>query len=178
MEEQKYDKLDILYNSSVRCPYCHMRIRKYTNTCPRCGIQKQQVFYASNQKAQLAMKNHTGEKVFLTMRRPNDVSFTGMILCLVFGGWFGLHCFRVGRWIRGTSIAILFAGGVIVSSILVKVNPDLIHNSPTSKFLGMFPTLWCFVIGASLILYDVAAIVFAFFKYPVRLGEAINVKTK
>lgn len=177
-EETKYEKLDILYNTSVRCPYCKARILKYTNTCARCGVQKQQIYYASNEKARMAMKKHTGEKVFMSYRRPNDVSFTGMVLCLFFGGWFGLHCFRVGRWLRGTLIAVLLVGGVVISGIFLGIDKSIVYDSAPQRFFRIFPTLWLFIFGFGMWVYDVCAVVFAFFKYPIRLGEAVNVGKK
>ena len=159
--------LDRLYNSTVRCPYCRARIKKYTTTCIRCGVHKRQIFDSSNLEAKKVMKEKSGAKIFKTRRRPEDVSFTRMSMLVFFLGLFGQHCFHVGRKIRGW----FFVASTIIGFTTVFVPPAWMDYFSNIDEILLFPTAY-FII-ASLVLwgYDIVAIVFGFFKYPIRLGE-------
>ena len=165
-------RLDYLYNKNVRCPYCHARILKYTTTCTRCGIHKKQIFEASNVRAKEIIKAKTGEKIFMMRRRPDDVSFTRMIIMLI-GGLFGAHCFYVGRRIRGWFFVIctiiglmsVFIVGPFVPDSVMKIFTDVSMPFPTDFFFAASFVCWA---------YDFVAVVFGFFKYPVRLGESLK----
>ncbi|MDR0462358.1 MAG: hypothetical protein LBG88_03455 [Christensenellaceae bacterium] len=168
--------LDRLYNSNVRCPYCRVKILKYTTTCPRCGIHKKQIFDASNLEAKKILKDKTGQKIFKIRRRPDDVSFTRMSMLSLLAGFSGAHCFHVGRNIRGWAIVICSILGV------VSIFAPMAWRAPfeTMKLYDqinmLFPTDFFFVAALGMWGYDFVSIVFGFFKYPVRLGEKAVVK--
>ena len=169
-------RLDYLYNKDVRCPYCHARIVKYTTTCPRCGIHKKQIFEASNVRAKEIMKAKTGEKIFMTRHRPDDVVFMRMVMLSLVCGLFGAHCFYVGRRIRGYIILFSTIFGLI-SAICVQIFvPDSVMQYFRSTII-LFPTD-IFLVGAFICwAYDFFGVVFGFFKYPIRLGEDVPAKT-
>ena len=165
-------RLDYLYNKNVRCPYCHAKILKYTSTCTRCGVHKRQIFEASNIRAKEIMRAKTGEKIFMTRRRPNDVSFTRMAILLIFG-LFGAHCFYAGRRIRGYFLMSCMIVGLVGFTLSEFILPHSVINIftdanlpfPTDVLLGVAFVCWA---------YDVFAVVFGFFKYPIRLGDSVK----
>ena len=165
--------LDILYTSNVRCPYCGARIVKFSTTCPRCGIHKKQISESSNIRAKEIKKQKTGEKVFMTRYRPNDVMFTTMIMLLVLG-MFGAHCFYVGRKIRGWIIVSFLTIGVIGALFPQDWRRAYTEFVPIDYF--PFITDWFFGIAIIIWVFDIFAVVFGIFKYPVRLGDKVDDK--
>ena len=175
MVREKIDpELDYLYNKNVRCPYCHAKILKYTTTCRRCGIHKRQIFEASNVRAKEIMKERSGAKIFMTRRKPSDVSFTRMAMLLIVG-LFGAHCFYVGRKIRAWFFVICTTLGLICVIIVGAFVPQSAIEVFTNKSIP-FPTDFLIVASLACWAYDIFAVVFGFFKYPIRLGEMPNTK--
>jgi hypothetical protein len=163
-------RLDHLYNRNVRCPYCHAKILKYTTTCPRCGVHKKQIFDASNARAKQMQKEKTGGKIFLTRRRPDDVSFTKMAFLILPLGLFGAHWFYIGRRYRAWFMlvaTIIGLSGIFIPESVRDIFMGFYLPFPTDAFLLASILMWA---------YDTFAVVFGFFKYPIRLGEQ-NEKT-
>jgi len=182
MKKEIDPKLDYLYNTTVRCPYCHSRILKYTSVCPRCGITKHQIHGASNKRAKEIMKNKTGELIFMSRRRPDDVTFTGMALRSFIGGLFGWHCFYCGRKIRGWIMLICGVVGLVgVACTASPKNPMRMYFEShilfgTHELLPPFDLL--LIVAFCLHALDFFCIALGAFKYPVRLGEPLNATTK
>ena len=169
-------ELDRLYVRTVRCPYCKARIRKYTTTCARCGVHKMQVLDASNKRAKEIIKGKTGEKVLKTKNKPHDITFTRMALLLIFG-LLGTHNFYVGRRWRGM-IMLSFVLITILFLFIFPMGPmsdgleGMHHVRKMFVDRGLlFPADFLFVIAFFMWGYDTLAIIFGFYKYPVRLGE-------
>ena len=131
-------------------------------------MHKKQLSEGSNLRAKKAKKERTGEKLFMTRRRPVDVSFTAMSLFLILG-MFGAHCFFVGRKIRGWIIAIFF----IIGSSGYFIPQDWRQAYSDSINIAYFPFVTdIFLIAAvTMWIFDIFAVVFGFFAYPIRLGD-------
>jgi len=164
-------RLDAMYNRTVRCPYCRTRIAKYTTTCEKCGITKDQIFYASNKQAKKIIKEKTGEKIFKTRHRPDDVMFTTMAIFTILFGLFGVHDFYVGRRIRGWMQVSFIAIGFVVFMV-TSIHPLLPARNLFEDNGWVFPTDWLALIAVILWVVDAFAVVFGMYKYPVRLAEA------
>ena len=163
--------LDYLYNSNVRCPYCRAKIRRYTTTCIRCGIHKSQIAAASNIRAKQIMREGTGEQIFMTRRRPSDVSFTAMILLLIVG-IFGTHCFHVGRKIRGNIILIstmIGFGGILVYALFPHIRGQWLSLTGTHDL--PLPNELLVIVALCMWVFDIFCVILGLFKYHVRLGE-------
>lgn len=181
--EQKYDKrLDKLYTSSVKCPYCKNKIQKLQTVCSRCGLHKMQIAYASNKRAKEMMGSESG-KIIKMRRRPNDVKMSQMGWRLVLG-IFGIHNFYTGRKIRGfimLGCMIIF----VLQALVFPIGKVIQLEGGGMEYVGMHP--WreaCIDWGApfpldflgvtALILWisDIFGVILGWYKYPVRLGEA------
>lgn len=179
--EQKYDKrLDKLYTSSVKCPYCKNKIQRLQTVCSRCGLHKIQIAYASNKRAKEMMGSEAG-KIVKMRRCPNDVKLSQMGWRLVLG-IFGVHNFYTGRKIRGW----IMLGCMLIFVLQAIVFPfgKVIQNDGGLEYVGMHPwRLACIDWGApfpldffgaiALILWlsDIFGVILGWYKYPVRLGE-------
>jgi len=179
LKRQIDPRLDRLFNKNVRCPYCKAKILKYTTTCARCGIHKQQLIDASNKSAKEMKKQKSGGKIFMTRNRPDDISFTKMALLLLVG-LFGAHNFYVGRKMRGFLMLAFLAIGMIfvfIFPISAQAADGTMGMHPTRKSfeqaMGGMPFPTDFLIAAAVIMwaFDAIAIIFGFYKYPIRLGE-------
>lgn len=176
MEQRKQldPRLEHLYLSNMRCPYCKNLINKGELSCTRCGVHKEQIFNASNERAKEIMRKKTGEKIFMTRTRPHDVSFTKMLLFGLLGA-FGVHNFIVGRKKRGWFIVIAWIVFLTFLFIFPYGTPannyQDIHPIRENFKNSLFPT--DFLIAVVLIIWavDIFGIVLGFFKYPVRLGD-------
>jgi len=166
--------LDYLYNSNVRCPYCHGRILKYTTTCPRCGVTKKQIGTASNKRAKEIMENKTGEMIFMSRRRPRDVKFTDMAIRLL-GGLFGWHCFYSGRKVRGRLMLIMSIIGLLGVIIFMPDHPWRVAVQSIYLMQNIelrFPTDFLLMVTFIMWVWDICGVVFGYYKYPIRLGDA------
>ena len=176
--EQKYDpKLDRLYTSVVKCPYCKNKIQKLQTTCSRCGLNKIQIAYASNSRAKEMMKSGERGKIVMMRRRPSDLQL-GQISWRLILGIFGLHNFYTGRRIRGW-IMLGCMIGFFVQSLVFPLG-DMANNlegmhrwREACMDSGIpFPLDFLGIISFALWVSDIFAIMFGWYKYPVRLGEA------
>jgi len=140
-------------------------------------VHKKQIAESSNKSAKYIRKHKTGEQVLMTRSRPVDVRFTVMVLWLLLG-LFGAHNFYVGRKIRGWIMVGCFVTTCLFFFIFPTGNPldgFTGQHSWRAAFDGWnvpFPTDWFFIAGFIMWAYDAFAVVFGFYKYPVRLGEA------
>ena len=120
-------------------------------------------------------KEKTGGKIFKTRHRPDDVSFTRMIILCIFGGLFGAHSFYVGRKIRGLiSIGCIIAG--IIVMIIFPISTDSTKGHPWREDIQPFPFDAFIVFAFVLWAVDILAIVIGRYKYPIRLGEVTDDK--
>ncbi|MCL2228728.1 MAG: hypothetical protein FWC00_02755 [Firmicutes bacterium] len=170
--------LDALYNNNVRCPYCRAKIRKYTTVCVRCGMTKRQIHQASNLEAKKILQSGSNEKVLTSRRRPEDVSFTGMAMRGIIG-FTGLHCFFVGRKIRGWIIASFAIIGLVGALAPMSWRQPFNSVYLFEDLPVFFPTDYFLLVGAMMWWIDLFSIVFGFFKYPIRMPskDLAEVKT-
>jgi len=169
--EQKYDpRLDKLYTSNVKCPYCKKRIPKLQTTCDQCGLNKIQIAYASNARAKQMMKSGERGKIVMMRRRPSDLILSSLCLRLVLG-IFGWHNFYTGRKIRGWIML-----GCMLAFILWFILQNNIPAMAEHPLWGMdsgeaSPLIFLSTISLVLWISDIFGIMFGWYKYPVRLGE-------
>ena len=168
--EQTYNRhLDKLYTSSVKCPYCKNKIQKLQTVCSQCGLNKIQIAYASNKRAKEMMKTGESGKIVRMRHRPTDVKIWSMVWRLVFG-LFGVHNFYTGRKIRGWIslgfMMVFIAAAIILLSIGVETLDDE-WVQPVAMLSTPATVIW---------IADAFAVVFGWYKYPVRLGEIKDVE--
>ena len=162
MEQQYCPRLDRLYTSAVRCPYCKHKIQKLQTICSQCGLNKIQIAYASNKRAKEMMKAGEGGKIVKMRRRPADVSMLSMAWRLIFG-IFGWHNFYVGRKVRGWIMLGFMIVFIIAGTVIIQLDAvDELWAQPVALISTVPLVMW---------IADAFAIVFGWYKYPVRLGE-------
>lgn len=166
LEQQYCPRLDRLYTSAVKCPYCKNKIQKLQTTCSKCGLNKIQIAYASNKKAKQMMKAGERGKIVMMRRKPTDVKMWQMAWRLIFG-IFGVHNFYVGRKIRGWVML-----GFMVAFIVTAIGVPLALGIEIQE-LGEAAQPIAFLSTPPLVMWiaDAFGIVFGWYKYPVRLGE-------
>jgi len=143
-------------------------------------LHKIQIARASNKRAKEMMKTGERGKIVKMRRRPSDVKLSSLCLMLIFG-MFGAHHFYTGRKVWGWVFFGCMIGFIVLSIAfpLGDLNNDLEGMHPiweASNEWGMpaphaFLGVFCFVMWV----YDIFGIVFGWYKYPVRLGEATAV---
>jgi len=171
------NRLDKLYSSNVKCPYCRARIPKFVAECARCGITKVQISQASHQEAKAILSGKEEGIVMKSRRRPDDLNVRGLLLRVSLFGMFGAHNFYVGRKIRG-HIALWCMVALIISVSFFSmgtVTADMMDAHPWRRaFEGTgfpFPLDVFGLIAIVMWFVDWFAIVlFNNYKYPVRIN--------
>lgn len=134
------------------------------NRCGACGLSFDKFNSATNGEAKSAFRMGEKERVLYTKQVPSDVNKTKMVLKSIFGGWFGLHDFAVGRLFRGLFQVLGLVLGVVY--VAYRYN-HAITLTPLGYLTTFFGMIWAFSVifwGA-----DSLAIIFNRYKYPVSL---------
>lgn len=147
-----------------RCPRCNYKTPKNFDKCGVCGLNFKKFVTATNAEAKSALRMGEKERVLTTTSVPSDVDKSRVLISCIFGGWFGLHFFQVGRFWRGI-VQIL---SVILGAIYI-----MFTNNTSTRFGLVYD---CVLIGGIIwaictILWiaDIIKIIFNRFKYPVSL---------
>ncbi|MBR4418441.1 MAG: hypothetical protein IKT33_00355 [Clostridia bacterium] len=161
---QADERLDGLFMTEMRCPYCQTKMPKATSKCKNCGLTKEQIYHA-----ELTAPYKPGREVLFSKVRPAVMPYWKMVLGSLFG-FFGVHNFIAKRYLRG-AIMLLLTVAYLVSLIIFppmlgEAEPNAIRylfESQTYLFpgdlLGIFAlTMW---------IWDFFAVVFGQYKYPV-----------
>ena len=164
------ERLDALFMTEMRCPYCQTKMPKGTSKCKNCALTKEQIYYAK-----LTAPYKPGQNILMSKVRPAELPLWKMVVGSVFG-FLGIHCYVAKRYLRG-AIMLLLTIAFITSVILF---PIAIGDSEPNQIRYMFESktylfpgdlIGIFVLG--MWLWDFFAILFRQFKYPVviDLGE-------
>ena len=165
-----YNKL--MSKDYKRCPRCNYKTPTQFCRCGNCGLNYDKFSSATNAEAKSAFRMGEKERVLHTKQRPSDVSKIGILLKCIFGGWFGLHYFSLGKIWRGVFHIVGFAMAFVYAYCAMKFNIR-------TGYLGYFVLLCGFIWVASFIIWlvDIFSIIFNKFKYPVSLPYS-NQETK
>ena len=160
---QADERLDNLYMTEMRCPYCQTRMPKGTSKCRNCALTKEQIY-----QAQLTVPYGRSD-VLMSKVRPATVSYGKMVTGSVFG-FFGLHCFFAKRYVRGTVILLLtilfFASILIFPPVLGEIDAHPVREMFEVKSM-LFPGDLLGIVALGMWVWDLFAILFGKFKYPV-----------
>jgi len=147
-----------------RCPRCNFKTPINMPRCGSCGLDYNKFNKATNTEAKSAFRMGEKERVLHTKHIPSDVDKVNMFLTCMFGGWFGLHYFKLGKIWRGLFQIAGLILAIVYSYFTIKLNIR-------TGFLGNF-ILVCGIIWASSVviwIVDTVSILFNKFKYPVSL---------
>lgn len=85
----------------MRCPKCGCKMQKQV-ICPYCKITGDQVRFASNREAKKKIKDKDTTDVLMSHTMPYDIDRGKMLLITIFGGFFGIDSYYIGRYIKAT----------------------------------------------------------------------------
>lgn len=147
-----------------RCPRCNKLVANNLARCGNCQLNFNKFYSATNTEAKSAFRMGEKERVLYSKTPPCDIDKIKILLMAIFGGWFGLHYFAVGRIKKGIFQAIGLICGIIYCTYNFRVG--LPRN-----YLTYFIICLGFVWVANVITWiaDCLAVIFNRFKYPVSL---------
>ena len=147
-----------------KCPRCNYKTPINMPKCGNCGLNYSKFESATNSEAKSAFRMGEPERVLYTKQRPEDVGKIGMLMKCIFGGWFGLHYFSIGRKWRGLFQLLGLMCCIIYST-------SVLHIGGLTGYLGALLLFVGIIWFASFTIWitDIVYIIFNKFKYPVSL---------
>lgn len=158
------DRLDVIYMSEMRCPYCKTKIPRGTAKCKNCGLTKEQIYYAK-----LAKPFKRGQNILMSKIRPADLPFWKMGVGSVFG-FLGIHCFIAKRYLRGVIMLLLTALFIAEMIIFPPAIGENAANAVRTMFeekTHLFPGDLIGIVALGWWVVDFFAVFFRQFHYPV-----------
>jgi len=144
------------------CPRCGMKSLKLQDSCPDCGLVFARLELATNKDAKKLIRRRETDFIIKTSKLPKDVSYIKLMLWVIFAGVMGAHCFRVGRYWRGTLLLLNFIA--IVMYVVFNAPLIALDGGGTIAALttisGLILILWA---------YDLIMIILKKFKVPVAI---------
>ena len=157
------ERLDQIYMTEMRCPYCQTKMPKGTSKCKNCALTKEQIYYA---KLTTPYGKHN---ILMSKIRPADVSYSKMVTGSVFG-FLGVHAFFAKRYVRG-AIMLFLTLAFLLSVIIFPIVHGEVAAHPLREMFenrGMlFPGDLIGIFALGLWVWDFFAVTFSQFKYPV-----------
>jgi len=149
----------------MKCPICGCKMKEEF-MCPYCKVTGQQVKDASNKEAKERIKRKDTKEVYNSTYLPKDVNNTRLMLIALFGGFFGVHQFYVGK-IKTGFFYLFLAFFLFIFYILSKM---IFVGNVTLNYFCSFGYILC---GIVLFMWiaDFFKICFKSFPIPVVLGE-------
>lgn len=157
------DRLDHLFMTEMRCPYCQTKLPKGTSKCRNCALTKEQIYHA---KLTVPYGKHD---VLMSKVRPAGVSYGKMLTGSIFG-FLGLNNFFAKRFVRG-AVMLLLTIATILSFIIFPTVHGETPSHPVRRMFeekGMlFPGDLIGIILLGMWVWDLFAVIFGQYKYPV-----------
>lgn len=131
--------------------------------CPNCQLNFKKFYEATNMDAKQALREGRKEDVLMRKGYPADVKKWILILITIFGGFFGMHYYYVGRKKMGVFFTLAFLVGCANAVIANMVKTTL------SGFGWEIFSVLVLVWGAVLFIWiiDIAKVLLNKFKIPV-----------
>ncbi len=153
-----------------RCPRCDRKLLAADTRCDMCGLIFERLSHATNRAGKVALKNHEENKVVYTTKCP-DVNKWKLLLCAIFGGWFGLQYQKVGR--NKMFLFMLASFFMLIAFTAISLTPTFAQFVFSNKYLGLIA--WAMVfpgsVGFVMWVVSVFQILFNTFKMPVSIDE-------
>ena len=105
-----------------KCPRCNNKVPTDFARCGNCGLNFMKFDSATNKEAKSAFRMGEKERILTTRHIPSDVNKFSTLMQCIFGGWFGLHYFAVGRLWRALYQLISFLLGMVYCFVVIKFN--------------------------------------------------------
>ena len=154
-----------------RCPRCNFKTPSNMARCGNCGLNFEKFNSATNEEAKSAFRMGEKERILYSKQVPSDINKGQIFLMCLFGGWFGLHYFKLGKIWRGLFQIVGFAFAFIYAYFAVQQG---IRNGYLGNLILVCGIIWV----ASFIIWitDAISIIFNRFKYPVSLPYSVKVE--
>lgn len=150
-------------NLRKKCPRCQTKMAVELTSCPNCQLNFKKFNEATNTDAKQAIREGRKDEVLLRKGYPADVKKWVFILITIFGGWFGLHYYFVGRYKMGIFFTLAFLVGAVNAAF------NSFGKSILSGFAAEIFACLVLVWGAVIFMWiiDIAKACFNRFKIPV-----------
>ncbi len=155
-----------------KCPRCNNKTPKHMPRCGVCSLSFEKFNSATNAEAKSAFRMGESERVLYTTQVPSDVNKMQILINCIFGGWFGLHHFKVGRRGFGLYYLISLLLGVVYMTLIMTVS-----NLTGYVFDIAFVCGIAWIISIILWWADIIKILCNGYKYPISLPYS-NQKVK
>ena len=142
------------------CPRCGLKSLKLQDSCPDCGLVFARLDLATNKDAKKLIKKGEKDYIIKTSKLPKDINFVKLLLLTIFAGAFGGHCFRVGRYWRGSVLLVNF-----IALLLYVVFNNQLSAINGGGLLASLVTISGFVLF--IWMYDIFMVALKKFKVPV-----------
>ena len=154
----------------TRCPRCDRKLLSVDTKCDMCGLIFERLTRATNRAGKVALKNHEENKVVYTTK-CSDVNKWKLLLCAIFGGWFGLQYHKVGR--NKMFMFMLASFFMLVAFTAISLTPTFADVVFANRYLGLLVGAFVFSgsIGFIMWVVSVFQILFNTFKMPVSIDE-------
>lgn len=144
------------------CPRCGMKSLRMQDSCPDCGLVFARLEIATNKDAKRLIKKRETDFIIKTKKLPKDVNYYKLLAITIFGGIFGAHCFRVGRYWRG---------GILLLNFLLLVSYVIFNDKLIAYDGGALVTVLATIGGLVMLIwvYDMLMVGLKKFKVPVAI---------
>lgn len=144
------------------CPRCGLQYMEGLVSCPDCGLIFSRLDIATNTDAKKKIRRFDFDYIIKTNKLPSDVSFLRLLLYSIFFGFFGGHCFYVGRYFRGT---LLLANFIFL--LCLTIFNSSIASVGDGSLLGICSTICGFIL--LIWFWDIIMIATKRFKVPIAI---------
>ena len=154
-----------LYKS---CPRCNEKLMITANKCVRCGFNYAKLLKATNQGAKEQIKAGNRHNVIYVTERPNDIPKKNFLILFWLFGWTGVHNLYIGKYRKGIChLAVLLAFVISFAIYFPMFQAGMNVTWIYYYIAGPLSTIYAFFLMSYI--FDVVALVFRKFKYPVSI---------
>lgn len=127
-----------------KCPRCGTKHMEQELQCNQCGLIFERLNYATNQDAKKAIKEGKVNQVVYVKNTPSDVKRYKLVLFAIFLGFFGAHCFYVGRYKKACVMLVMglisIVAGIlaITKTTPIEIQTLLVLITASQTFMWLF----------------------------------------
>ncbi len=145
-----------------KCPRCHIAVPEQADTCPDCSLSFDRLKIATNKDAKRKLLRNDREFIIRTSVLPSDIKRYKLLLVTIFLGFFGGHCFYVGRYLKGS---------IYLLNFLLAFFCVVFNNKVLAVWDGMLMEILGCIIGFFVLFWmlDIWLVIFKKFKVPIAI---------
>ena len=151
-----------MINMRQKCPRCGTKHLEHDVRCTGCGLIFERLKLATNKDAKIAIKEGNGKDVVYIKDTPSDLKRSSLILYTIFLGFFGAHCFYVGRYKKAFLMLVFGLVSIIACYLSIKSITPTSIKTLLMLITGIQTFMW---------LFDVVDVCIYRFKIPVYIKK-------